>query len=75
LKQKRIPEKLISSVFSEIDKISYKKNLEEILKSKLKTEKEPDKIKLKQKLFRFAASRGFESDLIMQIINKIVSEN
>jgi len=75
LKQKRIPEKLISSVFLEIDKISYKKNLEEILKSKLKTEKEPDKMKLKQKLFRFAASRGFESDLIMQIINKIVSEN
>ncbi len=75
LKQKRIPEKLISSVFSEIDKISYKSNLEEILKSKLKTEKEPDKMKLKQKLFRFAASRGFESDLIMQIINKIVSEN
>ncbi len=75
LKQKQIPEKLISEVFSEIDKNISEKNLEEILKSKLKTEKNPDKMKLKQKLFRFAASRGFENGLILQIVNKIVSEN
>ncbi|MCF6184499.1 MAG: RecX family transcriptional regulator [Bacteroidales bacterium] len=68
--QKNIPEILIYDVLSELSEKKYIETLEYLLKQKRKSLINEDKFKQKQKLIRFAASRGFEPDLILKILEK-----
>ncbi len=72
LKQKQIPEFIIIEAFETILEEEYNENLEDILSSKLRGTRENDPYKLRAKLYRFAQSRGFESNLILKCIDKIL---
>jgi len=68
LKLKRIPDKLIIKSLKAIDDDDYLSTLKKILekKSKILSEKEP--FKLRYLLTRFAASKGFELDMITDLL-------
>lgn len=72
LKQKQIPEAIVLNALDEISQQEYENRLFEILHKKMKTMREKVPCKLKSKLYRFAKSKGFESDLILKGIEKIL---
>ncbi len=70
LYQKKIPEKLIKTTLSEISEQKYIETLEYLIEQKRKSIKDKDKYKIKTKLIRFAASKGYEPDLILSRLDK-----
>ncbi len=74
LKQKQIPEYLISEAIEQLNEIEYSDVLSDLLLGKIKTIREEDPYQLRAKLFRFAQGRGFESQLSLRIIDKLISE-
>ena len=71
LSQKNIPGPLIEDALDQIDPEHYKETCTRIIQEKAATLKETNQFKRKGKLFRFAAQRGFESELIHQILSYI----
>lgn len=71
LKQHRITERCIKAAMEEIDPELYMDTLRLVLKKKSGLLKEPNKIRRNFKLLRFAMSRGFEQDLIMDVLNEM----
>lgn len=71
LSQKAIPGPFIEDALKQIDPEQYKETCTRIIQEKAATLKETNHFKRKGKLFRFAAQRGFESDLIHQILSYI----
>jgi regulatory protein len=69
--QKEIPEADIEEALNQIDPELYKETCSRIISQKAATIKETNQFKRKGKLFRFAAQRGFESELIHQILSYI----
>lgn len=74
LKQKQISESLILDALEQLDESDYSQNLHEILINKMKITREEDPYQLRAKLYRFAQGRGFESQLSLQLIDKLVSK-
>ena len=74
LKQKQIPEFIINNALDQLDDNEYRENLMELLSAKKKSIREDDPYQLKAKLFRFAQSRGFESQITLNLIDKLLSE-
>ena len=68
LNQKQISNKLIQNALNAIDIKEYKKTLKEIIDKKAQSTKEQDKYKLKEKIIRNALSKGFEMDLIYDLL-------
>lgn len=64
LKHKGISSSMIKTAMEEIEDDAYLNLLTDILKTKLKGLKFKDEYDRKAKLFRFALSRGFESDVV-----------
>ncbi|RUT73513.1 regulatory protein RecX [Ancylomarina longa] len=73
LKQKQIPEWIISTALEQIDEKEYADCLHDLLVSKMRSIKEDDSYQLKAKLFRFAQSRGFESSIILSILEDLIA--
>lgn len=71
LKQKRIPDSIISKAFKEFTDEDLNGSLQEIMQAKWKTIKANNTYERKTKLIRFALSRGFDMDSIMKRIDKI----
>ena len=71
LNQKQISSSVIDESLNKIDNDNYINVLKEILHKKKETLKEQDEFKLKNKLLRFAASRGFETQLIYSVFDDI----
>lgn len=69
LKQKQISDYCIKKGFAEIDNNKYLEALDEIIAKKTKTIKDADPFIVKQKLARYAISRGFESELVWEVLN------
>lgn len=69
LKQKQISDYCIKKGFAEIDNNKYLEALDEIIAKKTKTIKDTDPFIVKQKLARYAISRGFESELVWEVLN------
>lgn len=72
LKQKRIADSIIRTALENINESEYTSVLRKILeekKRKLKAEKNP--ILLNHKLIRFAQSRGYETDIIMDCLKTL----
>ncbi len=69
LKAKNIYGKKVDEELSHIDMNEYKETLSHLLKTKKTSIKETDPYKIKSSLIRYASSRGFEPDLIYQIID------
>ena len=70
LKQKQIPDSLITGAFSKFDFEEYYSLLSELIIKKCKElSKEKDFLKKKAKLVRFAVGKGFESHLVYELVN------
>ena len=68
LRAKRISSAHIQKAVTAIDAEEYSDILENLIRSKAKTIKDVDSYEGRTKLFRYAVSRGFESELIANII-------
>ena len=71
LNQKDIPLHIIEEALNQIDPELYKQTCTRLISEKSASLKESNQFKRKGKLYRFAAQRGFESDLIHQILSYI----
>ena len=72
LRQKNIASSLINAALqTEIDETEYAATLRALLAAKRRSVKADTPEQLRQKLVRFAASRGFEADLIFQCIDQL----
>jgi len=74
LRRKGIPESVIHDALNEIDDDSYFSACAKLISEKSATLKEQNLFARKGKLFRHAAQRGFESELIHRILNKNLPE-
>lgn len=68
--QHRIDKKMISKAVYQIDEEEYMERLGKTIDEKLRRLKEKNPYKRKAALIRFAAQRGFETDLIHQVIRE-----
>jgi len=73
LKLKGISKAYISKALDSIDSSDYRLMLKSELMKKFKKSGSSDKLALKSKLLRFGQYRGFETELIFDIINEILS--
>lgn len=71
LKAKRISKYIIDEVMELVDSDSQTTNLTEILQRKSLTVKAKDAYDMRNKLFRFAMSRGYEYDQVKTAIDSI----
>ncbi len=69
LMQKGVPPKLIESALRCIDADDYYRTLEKIMTSRNALLREGDPYKRKAKLAQYAAAKGYENDLIFDILN------
>lgn len=68
LREKRLPGNLIKDALEQIDGDEYMNTLRDVIDAKRRELRGKDDYTSKQKILRFAASRGFEPNLIMQAI-------
>jgi len=74
MKIKQIPENIINEAINIIPDDEYIRMLEKIMSQKLGNIKAGNKFEHKGKLYRYAASKGYENDKIMQVINNILGQ-
>lgn len=74
LKQRRINDYCINKALKQIDGNEYFATLEKIIERKFREEKETNKIKKQYKVIKYAMSRGYEQDLIMDAIKSLENE-
>jgi len=67
---KRLSAEIISSALETIDEEEYRKNIRGILASHEKMIRARNKFDLKGKLLRFGLSKGFESNILYDILNE-----
>ena len=67
---KRVPDVLIKKALAAINGDEYLLMLEKILKKKAKLLSEKDPFKRRYKLQQYALSRGYESDLIGDVLRE-----
>jgi regulatory protein len=70
LKAKRVSDYCIRKGMEEITDREYRKTLEKLLDDKARLLAEKNPIRRKYKLLSYAASRGFEKELIMEVLNE-----
>ena len=71
LRQKGVSKEAIEEALQNFNTEEYNNILTNELTKKLKTIKTTDKYIVRGKLFQFGISRGFESDLIYKLLNKL----
>jgi len=71
LKFRQIESKYIEVSLSNLNYDDYKSILEDILRKKRKQITDKNEFKIKQKLLNHAVSRGFEAELIFEIISNL----
>jgi len=74
LRRKGIAESIIKEALNELDEDAYYQACAKMISEKALTLKDKNLFARKGKLFRHAAQRGFESELIHQILNKVLPE-
>jgi len=75
LSAKGIPSHIIQQALEVLDPDEYYEHLKEQLEKKLNSIKGGNSYQKKAKLMRFAASKGYESDLIYDAINEILKKS
>jgi regulatory protein len=79
LKQRKIPEKLIKEAMEEIGEEEYREVLADVIRRKAATLHLPVKeennsrktLNLRDKIFNFALGKGYESDLVREILDEL----
>lgn len=74
LKGKGIEQEFIDAALDEIDEEQYLAILDEALAAKAKTLSGKSKEQMRASLLRFAASRGFEGNIIYRAVSQIISD-
>lgn len=74
LKQKQIPENIIKEALENISDDECRQILHDELSKKLRSLPKASNYELKGKLYRFAAGRGFENDIILEVIGELLEE-
>ena len=69
LKFKRVPDKLINKALNKIDPDEYYQTLTNLYNKKTAVLMEKDQFKRKYKLTQYLASKGYEKDLINDLLN------
>ncbi len=72
MRAKGLTNELIDAAMEEIDEKVYNDSLSELLEAKMKTIVDDDLCKRRQKLFRAAVSRGFETELVSLCLAKFL---
>lgn len=72
LKMKKIPAGIIRSSLDCIDDELYRKTLSDLILSHRRSIKAKNQYDLKGKLLRYGLSKGFESELLYDIISRVV---
>jgi len=75
LRSKNLDDKLINEAITNINEDEYESTLFALLKDKNRTVKGQTEQDIFAKLYRFALSRGFESDLTVRQLKKLKSNN
>lgn len=75
LKLNKIPSAYIDEALAQIPDESYETQLTDLVMKKLKSCKAKNAYDLKAKLYRFAISRGFESNIALSAIENILKNN
>ena len=70
LRARKISEYCMKKAFEEIGEQEYFKTLKKLLENKSELLKEKNAIRKKYKLLTYAASKGYEQALIMEILNE-----
>lgn len=71
LRAKHISREIIDGTIDEIDREEYTESLRHIMRHKASTMTDADTFDGRTRLFRFAAARGFEPDLISKILREL----
>jgi regulatory protein len=74
LKLKGISSQAIREAIAEIESDDYAEQVTAVLESRFRTMKYKDMFDAKGKLYRFGASRGFESDILLKTIDRILEK-
>lgn len=69
LKMKKIPGEIIKSALDSIDDNTYRKTIEDLISVHRRSVKAKNQYDLKGKLLRYGLSKGFESDLLYDILS------
>lgn len=69
LKMKKIPGEIIKGALASIDEGTYRKTIEDLISAHRKSVKARNQFELKGKLLRYGLSKGFESDLLYDILS------
>lgn len=72
LRSKRVEEDVIVEALNQIDNEAYCKKLLDLLTQKRETVQADDTYQLKEKLYRFASSRGFEPEIIKKAVEIVL---
>ena len=71
LRMKKVSDYCINKALKEIPDKDYLSTLEKVISQKMRSINEPNKIKKHYKLIQYASSRGFEKDLIVDVLKEI----
>ncbi|MDE6158202.1 MAG: RecX family transcriptional regulator, partial [Muribaculaceae bacterium] len=74
LRQKQVDADIIGEALDAIDEEEYAGVLRALLASKMKNMAEPESYEERNRLFRFAVSRGFEISLVGKTIASLLKE-
>lgn len=74
LRMNGIKDDLIEEAVSRIDPEEYQEGLERLLSNKLATLNGKEPYQTKLALFRYAASRGYESSVVANVVNRMISD-
>jgi regulatory protein len=70
LKMKKIPGEIIKTALDSLDDVTYRKTIEDLLSVHRRSVKAKNQYDLKGKLLRYGLSKGFESDLLYDILSE-----
>lgn len=74
LRRKGVDNRIIENALSQYGSVDMEERLQGLLEKKIKTVKYRDTSDLRAKLFRFAASRGYDYSTAMQAVDRVVKE-
>jgi len=74
LRQKQLPDKVINAALDTIPAKEYREICASLLKQKAQSLKNENFLKKKAKLVAFAAQRGFESDLVYELVDILLKD-
>jgi regulatory protein len=71
LRAKKISDYSINKALKAIEGAAYEETIRTVLEKRMKVIKEPNRIRKSYKLLQYAASRGFEKDMVADVLKEL----